>query len=443
MRFNGIPTPQVLATSDNAAFQTKFNYGFQKDRRHNRQNQRRIFDRERNLRGSENMSSYRVASWKLRQPRKSCQKQQFRGVRYCVLEGVGGPQPEKQMPEATEKLYEEQQFLQFPSRQKQEKPTEQRKILVRFKVNYRVHSRQILCMGGSQLPFGWAFLSITKVPMTWNKGDDWTRELQLPVGMQVEYKYVILERQDWIKIQDDSVAEGMVTIPAPPRYRTGFSPEPPPQIEQIEEKMAIVSWQPGPNRVLKVPDESELQNLKPGDRIERSPARPRTEYYRRDWKTGEKIVLPEHQAGTKEFLQMDEDGVISIERYDVWGYDDFTMPSGPSSGGSPLNPPSGSIQPPSKRPSSQSSTQREVKSETQTEQNTSSDNSQRKNRNAQSTTLEKDLKQNLMYQNMLEAQVDQNPHKVRIPTSTLNPTLYEGSESCSESSENVENVQVL
>eukprot|EP01025_Chloroclados_australasicus_P014970 TRINITY_DN1708_c0_g1_i2.p1 TRINITY_DN1708_c0_g1~~TRINITY_DN1708_c0_g1_i2.p1 ORF type:complete len:369 (-),score=77.14 TRINITY_DN1708_c0_g1_i2:2000-3106(-) len=271
----------------------------------------------------------------------------------CVMisrlgEAVPEPQKDRQI-QAEQKLREQQeQYLQFPDRQKRTEKPEKRKIRVRFMVNYRVHSRQILCMGGSELPFGWAFLSITKVPMTWNKGDNWTTELLLPVGLRVEYKYVILERQDWIKIQDDSAAEGMVTIPAPPRYRTGFGPEPPPQIEQIEEKMAIVSWQPGPNRVLQVPEESELQGLKPGDRVERSPARPRTEYYARDWKTGEKIVLPEHQAGTQEFLQVDENGDIIIERFDVWGYDDFTMPTGPVTGGSPLSPQGGSLSPPPK-----------------------------------------------------------------------------------------------
>eukprot|EP01023_Acetabularia_acetabulum_P003668 TRINITY_DN1151_c0_g1_i2.p1 TRINITY_DN1151_c0_g1~~TRINITY_DN1151_c0_g1_i2.p1 ORF type:complete len:446 (+),score=58.76 TRINITY_DN1151_c0_g1_i2:391-1728(+) len=264
----------------------------------------------------------------------------------CSVSDIAKDPEERQLKDV--KLTQ-QQYLQFPNRTKEreaEKPkVEPRNILVRFMVNYRVHSRQLLCMGGSQLPFGWAFLSITKVPMTWNKEDNWTRELYLPAGMRVEYKYVILERQDWIKIQDDSVAEGMVTIPAPPRFRTGFGPEPPPQIAQIEEKMAIVSWQPGPNRVLQLPTEEELEYLKPGDRVERNPARPRTEYYRRDWKTGEKIVLPEHQAGTREFLEMDENGVIFIDRFDVWGYDDFSMPSVPSPGGAPVGSPGRSINP--------------------------------------------------------------------------------------------------
>ena len=41
-----------------------------------------------------------------------------------------------------------------------------------------VHSRQMLCVGGSQIPFGWSFLSIAKVPMTWNQGDIWTCEVR-------------------------------------------------------------------------------------------------------------------------------------------------------------------------------------------------------------------------------------------------------------------------
>jgi hypothetical protein len=96
-------------------------------------------------------------------------------------------------------------------------------VRVQLSVHYRVHSRQMLCVGGSQIPFGWSFLSIAKVPMTWNQGDIWTCEvsgcsscahtptalagsntqavllhglqLLLPAGQRIEYKYVILEEQ--------------------------------------------------------------------------------------------------------------------------------------------------------------------------------------------------------------------------------------------------------
>jgi hypothetical protein len=51
-------------------------------------------------------------------------------------------------------------------------------VRVRLNVHYRVHSRQMLCIGGSQIPFGWSFLSISKVPMTWNQGDVWTCEVR-------------------------------------------------------------------------------------------------------------------------------------------------------------------------------------------------------------------------------------------------------------------------
>ena len=47
----------------------------------------------------------------------------------------------------------------------------------RLSVHYRVHSRQMLCIGGSQIPFGWSFLSIAKVPMQWSEGDIWTTEV--------------------------------------------------------------------------------------------------------------------------------------------------------------------------------------------------------------------------------------------------------------------------
>ena len=98
-------------------------------------------------------------------------------------------------------------------------------VRVRLCVNYRVHSRQMLCIGGSQIPFGWSFLSIAKVPMVWTEGDLWTAEVGcfhslpwhrcfqcehtcwvvltqvsaqqvlLPANTKIEYKYVILEEQ--------------------------------------------------------------------------------------------------------------------------------------------------------------------------------------------------------------------------------------------------------
>lgn len=36
---------------------------------------------------------------------------------------------------------------------------------------------QILCIGGDRIPFGWSFLSIAKIPMTWETGDVWTCEV--------------------------------------------------------------------------------------------------------------------------------------------------------------------------------------------------------------------------------------------------------------------------
>lgn len=71
------------------------------------------------------------------------------------------------------------EVIQFPKRS--ESAAGPRKdpplVRVRLSVNYRVHSRQIICIGGSQIPFGWSFLSIAKVPMVWNQGDIWTAEV--------------------------------------------------------------------------------------------------------------------------------------------------------------------------------------------------------------------------------------------------------------------------
>ena len=61
---------------------------------------------------------------------------------------------------------------ELSQRPDKQKPT----VRVKLSVHYRVHSRQILCIGGSQIPLGWSFLSIAKVPMTWTPGDVWTCE---------------------------------------------------------------------------------------------------------------------------------------------------------------------------------------------------------------------------------------------------------------------------
>jgi hypothetical protein len=76
-------------------------------------------------------------------------------------------------------------------------------------------------------------------------------------------------------------------------------------------QMAIVAWQPGPNRILQVPTEAELMDLKPGDSIERTPPRPSNER------------LPYGQdpfEGTREWLTMDDEGRPVLERFDVWGW---------------------------------------------------------------------------------------------------------------------------
>lgn len=78
------------------------------------------------------------------------------------------------------------EVIQFPKRSESEASPRKDPPLVRIRlsVNYRVHSRQILCIGGSQIPFGWSFLSIAKVPMVWNEGDIWTAEVRPPALSQ-------------------------------------------------------------------------------------------------------------------------------------------------------------------------------------------------------------------------------------------------------------------
>jgi len=50
--------------------------------------------------------------------------------------------------------------------------------------------------------------------------------------------------------------QGLVEI----KYRTGLEPAQPPNVQAIQRQMAIVAWQPGPNRILHVPSEVGLTN---------------------------------------------------------------------------------------------------------------------------------------------------------------------------------------
>lgn len=68
-------------------------------------------------------------------------------------------------------------------------------VKVRFSVHYRVHSRQMLFVGGSEMPFGWSFLSIARVPMIWSPGDIWTAEV---CGLYLLYRLHITTRWSYV-----------------------------------------------------------------------------------------------------------------------------------------------------------------------------------------------------------------------------------------------------
>lgn len=198
-----------------------------------------------------------------------------------------------------------------PERDREKKP---KLVRVRLSVHYRVHSRQMLCIGGSQIPFGWSFLSIAKVPMTWLQGDVWQAEVLLPAGQRMEYKYVVLEEQDWTKLENED-AEGLVEV----TYRSGTEPGRPPDVQVIQKQMAIVAWQPGPNRIVQVPTEEELAALAPGETVERVPARPPAR------SAFEPPPQPDPLAGTWEALTLPGGGEPLLDRRDVWG---LAPPSG-------------------------------------------------------------------------------------------------------------------
>ncbi len=65
-------------------------------------------------------------------------------------------------------------------------------------------------------------------------------QLEQPSGLSV--------LQDWTK-QENEDAEGVVSF----SYRT--KPKEPPDVQTIQKQMAIVAWQPGPNRIVQVPSQ--------------------------------------------------------------------------------------------------------------------------------------------------------------------------------------------
>ena len=211
-------------------------------------------------------------------------------------------------------------------------------VRVRLSVEYRVHSRQMLCVGGSAIPFGWSFLSIAKVPMSWQPTDIWQVDVELPAGSRVEYKYVVLEEQDWTRQVNEST-EGTV------EYSYRVTPDDsPPDVQHITKQMAIVAWQSGSNRVLQVPDEAELAALRAG---EAAVDRPLTStqgpvggriYGQQAVGKGlgggnsppvspptPSMIPPSASDASDEFvgvwerLGLDEEGKPFLERRDVWG----------------------------------------------------------------------------------------------------------------------------
>eukprot|EP00210_Caulerpa_lentillifera_P002265 g2175.t1 len=189
-------------------------------------------------------------------------------------------------------------------------------IKVRFCVPFRCHSRQMLCMGGSQFPFGWSFVSIAKLPMTWNPNDLWTAEVYLPLGMRLEYKYVILEEQVWTNQQDED-SEGVMEV----NYRTGTVPGQPPDVQKIRKQMAIVDWQPGPNRVVQVPFQDEIDRfITTGGNtpVQRKPERPRPYF---TFRKLDSFTQKRSLTDTWEELRLDnENREPVLYRNDVWPY---------------------------------------------------------------------------------------------------------------------------
>mmetsp|Transcript_1032 Transcript_1032/g.2393 ORF Transcript_1032/g.2393 Transcript_1032/m.2393 type:complete len:341 (+) Transcript_1032:184-1206(+) len=233
-------------------------------------------------------------------------------------DGAGNAGPDDYIPsqqrQTIEPPYTRQTFRsgRYPAAYPEdEKPV----VKVRLSVHYRCHSRQMLCIGGSNIPFGWSFLSIAKVPMSWTDGDNWITEVTVPAGTRLEYKYVILEEQDWTK-QENQDVEGVVTT----EYRVNKGELP--DVQMITKKMAIVAWQPGPNRVLMVPAEEEFAGMVPGESREREFG-PMEEERAAAASRG----LPRNDViyGSSEEVILQRDSMPVLDRKDIWGYGDWNQ----------------------------------------------------------------------------------------------------------------------
>eukprot|EP00951_Prasinocladus_malaysianus_P005236 scaffold37202_cov47-Prasinocladus_malaysianus.AAC.2 len=233
-------------------------------------------------------------------------------------EGYGDDDDEYDEAAETPAAQRQNQYLDFPGKIKrlfvrEDQPDKVPMVKVRLSVHFKCTSpRQMLCIGGSNIPFGWSFLSIAKVPMSWSEGDNWTAEVEVPLGTRLEYKYVILEEQDWTK-QENEDAEGVVTQ----QYTLPEIPD----VQSITKRMAIVAWQPGPNRMLVVPKEEEFEGLVPGESRKRDLDVLRSE--RPSVSSGGRVGRDDIIFGIDEAVELGRDSTPCLNRKDVWGYGDF------------------------------------------------------------------------------------------------------------------------
>ena len=89
--------------------------------------------------------------------------------------GSGSPFQRPQASTTARHLVALRAFQWQPPPPQEKLPT----VNVRLSVHYRMPKRQMLCVGGDKLPFGWSFMSIAHVPMTWNPGDVWTVDVRI------------------------------------------------------------------------------------------------------------------------------------------------------------------------------------------------------------------------------------------------------------------------
>ena len=93
-----------------------------------------------------------------------------------------------------------------------------------------------------------------------------------------------------------------------------------PDVQQIVKQMAIVAWQPGPNRVLRVPSQSELDRIRRSlNKADMAGGTGQGQASQTYGPPSQDPSQPLGMAGTVTY-SLAQGGQLVVERKDIWGY---------------------------------------------------------------------------------------------------------------------------